>query len=193
LEKAQVEMGKSLGSGLKNSLGNFFSDLATGAKSGKDAIQDFGRSVLSTFAQIISQQLALMALKAMFGDNKVGGFFGFADGGYVSGPGTSTSDSIPAMLSNGEYVVRASAVDRLGVGFLNMVNGISAPATGRRAFADGGPVSSVSPAPQVDARTKVVNVFDPNLVEGMMNTPRGERAILNVISSNPQYMRSLLS
>jgi hypothetical protein len=34
---------------------------------------------------------------------------GFADGGKVKGPGTGTSDSIPAWLSNGEYVVNAAA------------------------------------------------------------------------------------
>lgn len=33
----------------------------------------------------------------------------FATGGYVSGPGDGTSDSIPAMLSNGESVVNARA------------------------------------------------------------------------------------
>lgn len=33
----------------------------------------------------------------------------FADGGYVSGPGSSRSDSIPANLSNGEFVVNAAA------------------------------------------------------------------------------------
>jgi hypothetical protein len=38
-----------------------------------------------------------------------------AQGGYITGPGTGTSDSIPAMLSNGEYVFPASAVDRIGV------------------------------------------------------------------------------
>lgn len=32
-----------------------------------------------------------------------------ARGGYVNGPGTSTSDSVPAMLSNGEFVVNARA------------------------------------------------------------------------------------
>ncbi len=35
--------------------------------------------------------------------------FGFADGGPVMGPGTSRSDSIPALLSNGEFVVNAAA------------------------------------------------------------------------------------
>lgn len=36
----------------------------------------------------------------------------FADGGYVSGPGTGRSDSIPAYLSNGEYVMPAARTDR---------------------------------------------------------------------------------
>lgn len=33
----------------------------------------------------------------------------FADGGFVTGPGSSRSDSVPANLSNGEFVVNASA------------------------------------------------------------------------------------
>lgn len=45
-----------------------------------------------------------------------------ATGGYISGEGTSTSDSIPAMLSNGEFVVKASSVRKYGTGFLNAVN-----------------------------------------------------------------------
>lgn len=35
-----------------------------------------------------------------------------ATGGYISGPGSGTSDSIPARLSNGEYVIRAAMVKR---------------------------------------------------------------------------------
>lgn len=45
-----------------------------------------------------------------------------AEGGFIFGPGTSMSDSIPAMLSNGEYVIRASAVKKYGVAFLDAVN-----------------------------------------------------------------------
>jgi hypothetical protein len=37
-----------------------------------------------------------------------------AEGGFVSGPGTETSDSIPARLSDGEFVVKSSAVRGLG-------------------------------------------------------------------------------
>jgi TP901 family phage tail tape measure protein len=43
-------------------------------------------------------------------------------GGRVLGAGTSMSDSIPAMLSNGEYVVRASAVQSIGVPMLDQIN-----------------------------------------------------------------------
>lgn len=39
----------------------------------------------------------------------LGSFLGLADGGHVRGPGTGTSDSIPARLSNGEFVVNAKA------------------------------------------------------------------------------------
>ncbi len=51
-----------------------------------------------------------------------GGSGGFASGGYISGPGSGTSDSIPARLSNGEYVLRAASVAKLGVGYLNHLN-----------------------------------------------------------------------
>jgi TP901 family phage tail tape measure protein len=55
-------------------------------------------------------------------------------GGYVTGPGTGTSDSILSYLSNGEYVVRADAVNAVGVDFLDAINrGRMAPG-----FANGG-------------------------------------------------------
>ena len=46
----------------------------------------------------------------------------FATGGFVSGRGSRTSDSIPAMLSNGEYVIQANAVARYGTDFMNSLN-----------------------------------------------------------------------
>ena len=47
---------------------------------------------------------------------------GFASGGYVSGLGTSISDSIYARLSNGEFVMQASAVKKLGIQALEALN-----------------------------------------------------------------------
>ena len=45
-----------------------------------------------------------------------------AIGGPVWGAGTATSDSIPALLSNGEYVIRASSVSKYGQGMLDELN-----------------------------------------------------------------------
>ena len=47
---------------------------------------------------------------------------GFATGGAVRGAGTGTSDDIPAMLSNGEFVMKASAVQKFGPGFMRAIN-----------------------------------------------------------------------
>lgn len=56
----------------------------------------------------------------------------FATGGHVRGAGTKTSDSIPAWLSDGEYVIQAAAVDHYGPEFFDRVNA--------RRFAGGGGV-----------------------------------------------------
>jgi len=55
-----------------------------------------------------------------------------ATGGYISGAGTSTSDSIAAMLSNGEYVVNAAATSK----FLPLLSAINSGNV--QGFADGG-------------------------------------------------------
>ena len=44
------------------------------------------------------------------------GQFGYAGGGYVNGPGSEKSDSIPARLSNNEFVLTADAVRGAGDG-----------------------------------------------------------------------------
>ena len=42
--------------------------------------------------------------------------------GLLIGAGTGTSDSIPAMLSNGEYVVNAGSVTKYGTAFMDAIN-----------------------------------------------------------------------
>src|SRR5690625_7231339 len=47
---------------------------------------------------------------------------GRATGGLVLGPGSATSDSIPARLSNGEFVMRAASVKKYGTAFMSAIN-----------------------------------------------------------------------
>ncbi len=94
---------------------------------------------------------------------------GLAGGGHITGAGTATSDSIPARLSHGEYVVRASAVRAYGVDLFHALNNlalngfamgglVSGPGVSPMRFADGGSVGGQS----------VVNLsIDGNSFNGM--------------------------
>lgn len=65
-------------------------------------------------------------------------------GGDVSGPGTGTSDSIPAHLSDGEYVLNAEAVRLVGEDRLDAINGAGLAARRGVRMADGGAVGSIA-------------------------------------------------
>ena len=96
------------------------------------------------------------------GGGLLGGVFGigrallgFSTGGAVFGVGNSTSDDIPSMLSNGEYVLNAAAVQRIGIPLLDAMN------SGKRLrFARGGAVNvnHVTNSEVTSAESKQVNV-----------------------------------
>jgi hypothetical protein len=89
-------------------------------------------------------------------DGLPGGLFpapGNAMGGLIRGPGTGTSDSIHALVSNGEYIVPARAVPA-NLGLLDaMSGGFSAPR-----FALGGPVGFAAGAGGGGGTTHVLNL-----------------------------------
>ena len=60
-----------------------------------------------------------------------GGHLKLATAGYVSGPGTGTSDSIHAMLSDGEFVIKAAAVKKYGPGLFDAYNNMRIPVEGK--------------------------------------------------------------
>lgn len=138
-------------------------------------------------AAMVAMVAAVMAL--------LGNVKKFSAGGVVSGPGTSTSDSIPARLSAGEYVVRAAAVSRVGVTLLDAINGLSAGphlAHGRLAFAAGGLVPDTAPAQMPAPGVRIVNVLDPALAADYLNSSAGERVVMNLIQRNAESVRTIL-
>jgi hypothetical protein len=72
------------------------------------------------------------------GGAKTGGLF-LAEGGHVRGPGTGTSDSIPAMLSSGEFVINAKSTAQ-HANLLQQINSGRIPQ-----FAEGGIVEAGAP------------------------------------------------
>lgn len=85
-------------------------------------------NVRKVFSDISSKNNQVLATRYVniVTQNIDGGSRTVATGGRISGPGTGTSDSIPAWLSNGEHVIRAAAASRLdrtvGPNFLNVLN-----------------------------------------------------------------------
>ena len=97
---------------------------------------------------------------------------GFASGGFVRGPGTATSDSIPARLSDGEYVVRAQAVRSVGVSTLDQINRMSGPQN----FAQGGMATAGG-----GGNVTVANFVSEEAMESFLTSRPGERIIQNVV------------
>ncbi|WP_166267963.1 tape measure protein [Providencia sp. M-27] len=129
---------------------------------------------------------------------------GFAEGGHVTGPGTKTSDSILTRLSDGEFVIKAAAVDKWGLSFLHAINQGVLPG-----FADGGLVSAPRfnapklPSPLALPETQSTGaspvnlqqklILDPNeVLSSAMNSVAGERTFMTFVTSHKETLRQAL-
>jgi len=103
--------------------------------------EDMGKSLGATVGKAGGGSVSAGAAGAA--GSLVGMLFGslFNEGGPVRGPGTSTSDSIPARLSNGEFVIRAKQVQK----YRPLINAINDDTVAK--FADGGLVGSIRNEP----------------------------------------------
>lgn len=117
-----------------------------------------------------------------------GGFAeGHARGGFIRGPGTGTSDSIPAWLSAGEYVIPARIVRALGVGFFDrMIGGGGLTLKkGIPGFAAGGMVPALSAGPS--GQPVVLNIAGET-IRGLSATPDAVSQLMRFAAG--QNMRS---
>lgn len=160
-------------------IGNALGDVLTRTRSFKDAF----KSLLLGIAQDIVRSNINKALAGLFSAGFSGGATGnlpgvvaggpaFADGGMVRGPGTGTSDSIAARLSNGEFVIKAASVNKFGKGFFDMLNSGNLPA-----FAAGGLVTR---------KPKMA----PGFATGGQVTVASNDVNINVINNSSQPVRA---
>jgi hypothetical protein len=106
-----------------------------------------------------------------------GGAVGFASGGQAKDP----RDTIPAWLSPGEFVLRPSAVETLGLDTLHFLNGLTPSSMGANRFSKA-PASFSAPAPsqqqthsRQEAKTTVVpvTIATPDAFEKMLAQGEG--------------------
>jgi hypothetical protein len=143
----------------------------------------------------VSAAALQMAADTLIIANSMGGGAGMAGGGPVVGPGSGTSDSIPARLSNGEFVVRAAAVRAVGLDTLAMINrglhipGIRGGSIPR--FAEGGLVQTGTRSDGVDVNIGL------DLAEGLilkhLSTKKAGKVVLSHVGNNPKAVTKALS
>lgn len=119
LEQRRQEALQQTADTFTNTFTNAFTSIADGTKGVAQAFDDLAQNIIrSLFQQQLQRALGSLFGSAFGVQAAEGGFVsGFATGGMVRGPGTGTSDSIPARLSNGEFVMPANRVKQFGVSF----------------------------------------------------------------------------
>ena len=130
---------------VSGSLGKMSDALADFVATGKADFRSLAVSILQDLSKMLIKMAIFNAMKAAMSAWGGGGFKDggmvqqFSNGGAVWGAGTATSDSIPALLSNGEFVINAASTRRHRA-LLEAIN--------QNRYASGG---AVGVAPQVAA------------------------------------------
>jgi len=207
----------------RNAFSGLFQDIAEGTKTPAQAIRSMVTSMLGSLAQLFANKAYTSLIGTIFDgvmaasggtgnsaygftmDSSIAGsgaLYGTsagtvfrAAGGAVFGPGSGTSDSITARLSNGEYVIRASVVSQPGVReHLDALNSGRA-VSGSNWFARGGYVGSgTSPSGSGDLAPNI-NVSVPITIEsgnGDSGTQASASSISTLEAGLKQKMRAVI-
>ena len=113
---------------MKSSFADAFQSISSGASSVQGALANMAQSILNSINQMSSQMFTNMLFSRMMpgagqGAYAQGGYVpGYAGGGLVTG-GSGYKDDVMTRMSGGEFVIKKSAVNKIGVGTLNAING----------------------------------------------------------------------
>jgi tape measure domain len=226
LDLFQATLRNTVESGLTEALFG----LTKGTLTFRDAIRDLGTAVLDAMIRIQAQELAQTLTKSAFGSgggsgdngwvgtaaNAIGSYFGFNDGGSVNVAGAPTThDSIPAMLTNKEFVVRNQVTRQPSAeSFLHDFNarGMAALADWAPAYHNTGGLAGV-PAPAMPSPTmgnaklaepaaafsaNLTNsqnfylVDDPQRIGDIINSDLGKNSMIVQISRDPQKFKQAM-
>ncbi|MEZ5439777.1 MAG: hypothetical protein R3F12_15695 [Lysobacteraceae bacterium] len=118
------------------------------------------------------------------------------EGQFFARGGIARSDTVPALLTPGEYVVNRATVQKLGVGFFDAINRMTAPAkalagramTGVQGFATGGfvaPTEVPLARPVLTADTALTRTVRVELAAG------GQSVVATLDAINRRYSRGV--
>jgi len=180
----------------KGAISTFFTEWANGTKSGKDAFRDMASSVIKSVQNIFAEMMALWVLQKLIGfafpgAQKSGSFgalarssVGLREGGDVKKAADGTHvkgnlnrDSQRYDLMPGEYVLRRSAVQAIGVDQLDSLN-----ALGNRTVQSAGHQGAASNQQKTSAPGRDMNIYLVD--ERSQATGLGPSDVIAVISDD---------
>lgn len=212
--KVEIQsLGEFLVENLEAPLTGLFSDLVSGTKSVRNAFADMLSAMADQIAKFLIQQ-AVQGLLGLLGGTGVGkvGFSllsrneggivpaRLAEGGTVPGGGPNV-DSIPAMLTPGEFVMRRSAVQHYGASVMEGINRMVVPSDLIRHFRAVGRTPSPSGGFQRggEVADEVVRASTPQVLPVMVAEPAtverflrgGAAGLMRVLSENADELSSI--
>lgn len=170
---------------LGNDLTNLFTDLASGAKTAKEAVLDFLRAFALDLEKLIIRLIVTKLLMAAFGaaaGGTGGGFFGIGNIGGESGGATGglvqrfAKGGVPIRVSNGEGFVPPNIVKRVGIGRLSRMNAgklpLLAPFTRIRGVGTGtsDSIRMVAPVGSYILRARAVDDYLNQVIPGGLSS-----------------------
>jgi len=178
IEFFKKDLGEDIPLQFADGLGNALTQAITQAETLGDALSQAGRDFLGYMVEAFAQQAAMQAVSGteslILGFLNKGPVKGFATGGFINSSNSSIapSDTVPAMLTPGEFVIKKSSVDKYGASFLSSLNEGTLPMKG---FNNGGSVSMISPEAGAPTRESITNhsEFTFNIEKGSAKSEQG--------------------
>ncbi|MEZ3140801.1 phage tail length tape measure family protein [Citrobacter braakii] len=212
LSKTGSELTQAFKDGLQGGIESSLIGLSNGTMKLSDAVKNLALEIVNSLAKIAAQQLAMAALSGLTGGIGAGALFGgfFSDGGQVRGAGTTTSDSIPVLLSDEEFITRSAVVNQPGaLEFLNDFNrrGMSALNDWTRHASGGlaGFPAPINPSTvhDIDSTERATDpagyniqqtlVFDAgDALTAGINTLAGQRSLITWVRANQATLKQLI-
>jgi len=116
----------SVAENMKSSFANAFRAIASGSATAGEAIGAMAQSILDSISQVSTNMFSSMLFQQMgMGGKAQGGYVpGYNSGGLIVG-GSGYKDDVPIRATGGEFVIKKSAVNKIGVPTLNAINGMA--------------------------------------------------------------------
>lgn len=186
---------------LQSGLSQFFMDVASGAKSGSDAVRSFAQGFAQSMAKVAAEALAAWAVMKLvgFATGSAGAGKGKPTGGVEARSRVSHTGGVMGAVGGTHRQVNMAAfmaAPRYHVGGIAGFKPGEIPAVlmkGEEVLTKNDPRHVANGGKQGQGGgVRIINNIDPNLMQDYLNSSSGEQVIVNLIERNAGTVKQLL-